>query len=87
MGGLAMQRVHEQRLVCLDNAASTQTPQCVLDRMDRYYTEENANIHRGVHVSASARPTRTTARAKESVDSSMLQTGARSSSFAGPLKR
>jgi cysteine desulfurase/selenocysteine lyase len=44
------QRVHGKPLVYLDNAATTQKPQAVLDRVTRYYTEENANIHRGVHV-------------------------------------
>ena len=33
----------------LDNAASAQKPQCVLDRITEYYTKENANIHRGIH--------------------------------------
>ncbi len=38
------------KLLCyLDNAASTQKPQAVLDRLQTYYTSENANIHRGVH--------------------------------------
>jgi len=36
-------------LVYLDNAATTQKPQQVLDRLTRYYSEENANVHRGVH--------------------------------------
>jgi cysteine desulfurase / selenocysteine lyase len=44
------QRVHGRPLVYLDNAATTQKPQVVLDRILRYYLEENANIHRGVHV-------------------------------------
>jgi cysteine desulfurase / selenocysteine lyase len=42
-------RVHGHPLVYLDNAATTQKPQCVIDRLVRYYREENANIHRGVH--------------------------------------
>ena len=33
----------------LDNAATTQKPQVVLDRVARYYAAENANVHRGVH--------------------------------------
>ncbi|HXZ81807.1 MAG TPA: cysteine desulfurase [Terriglobales bacterium] len=37
-------------LVYLDNAATTQKPQVVIDALVRYYTEENANIHRGVHT-------------------------------------
>src|SRR3954453_20809732 len=36
-------------LVYLDNAATTQKPAAVIDRIVRYYTEENANVHRGVH--------------------------------------
>jgi cysteine desulfurase/selenocysteine lyase len=36
-------------LVYLDNAATTQKPQAVIDRIARYYTHENANIHRGVY--------------------------------------
>ncbi len=42
-------QVHGRPLVYLDNAATTQTPISVLDAMDRYYRESNANIHRGVH--------------------------------------
>src|SRR5688572_24264491 len=38
-----------KRLVYLDNAATTQKPQQVIDRIVRYYTEENSNVHRGVH--------------------------------------
>ena len=43
-------RVHGKPLVYLDNAATTQKPQAVIDRLVRYYREENANIHRGVHA-------------------------------------
>ena len=43
------QTVYGRPLVYLDNAATTQKPQAVIDRLVRYYTEENANIHRGVH--------------------------------------
>jgi len=39
----------ETTLVYLDNAATTQKPQVVIDATSRYYAEENANIHRGVH--------------------------------------
>lgn len=41
--------VHGKPLVYLDNAATTQKPQVVIDTLTRYYTAENANIHRGVH--------------------------------------
>jgi cysteine desulfurase/selenocysteine lyase len=43
-------RVHGKPLVYLDNAATTQKPDVVVDRLVRYYREENANIHRGVHA-------------------------------------
>jgi len=36
-------------LVYLDNAATTQKPQVVLDALNNYYTDINANVHRGVH--------------------------------------
>ena len=39
-----------QRVVYLDNAATSQKPRAVIDAMRRYYEEENANVHRGVHV-------------------------------------
>lgn len=42
-------KVHGKPLVYLDNAATSQKPQAVLDALDQYYRAENANIHRGVH--------------------------------------
>ena len=42
--------VNGKPLVYLDNAASTQKPQAVIDAITRYYAHENANIHRGVHL-------------------------------------
>jgi cysteine desulfurase/selenocysteine lyase len=42
-------RVNGKPLVYLDNAATTQKPRAVIDALTRYYTTENANIHRGVH--------------------------------------
>jgi len=44
------QKVHGKPLVYLDNGATTQKPQAVIDAMVRGYAEENANIHRGVHL-------------------------------------
>jgi cysteine desulfurase/selenocysteine lyase len=44
------QRIHGKPLVYLDNAATTQKPQSVIDAMVRSYAEDNANIHRGVHL-------------------------------------
>ena len=38
-----------KKLVYLDNAATTQKPQAVIDRLVTYYSEENSNVHRGVH--------------------------------------
>jgi cysteine desulfurase/selenocysteine lyase len=40
---------HGHRLVYLDNGATTQKPQSVIDAVKRYYESENANIHRGVY--------------------------------------
>ena len=48
---LAMQ-VYGKPLVYLDNAASAQKPQAVLDRMYKAYTQEYANVHRGLHYLA-----------------------------------
>jgi len=42
--------VHGKPLVYLDNAATAQRPQRVLDAVQEYYTRFNANIHRGVHT-------------------------------------
>jgi cysteine desulfurase / selenocysteine lyase len=42
-------RVRGKRLVYLDNAATSQKPQAVIDAVTRFYRAENANIHRGVH--------------------------------------
>ncbi|CAB1370959.1 cysteine desulfurase [Denitratisoma oestradiolicum] len=42
-------RVHDLPLVYLDNAATSQKPRCVIDCETRYYSEYNANIHRGIH--------------------------------------
>src|SRR6266496_6552226 len=44
------QTIQGKPLVYLDNAATTQKPQAVIDAIVRYYTAENANIHRGVHT-------------------------------------
>lgn len=46
------EKIHGKPLVYLDNAATTQKPQIVIDRVARYYERENANIHRGVHLLA-----------------------------------
>ncbi len=43
------QQVHGKPLVYLDNAATSQKPQAVLDAQDAYYRHDNANVHRGIH--------------------------------------
>jgi len=43
-------KVHGKPLVYLDNAATSQTPQIVIDTIVDYYSNYNANIHRGVHT-------------------------------------
>jgi len=42
-------KVHSKPLCYLDNAATTQKPKAVIDKLVEYYTSMNANIHRGVH--------------------------------------
>lgn len=44
------QVVNDEPLVYLDNAATTQKPQQVLDVLEDYYQTDNANVHRGVHT-------------------------------------
>jgi cysteine desulfurase/selenocysteine lyase len=51
-------RVHDKPLVYLDNAATAQTPQCVMDAVDEFYGQERANIHRGIHYLSDAATTR-----------------------------
>jgi cysteine desulfurase/selenocysteine lyase len=43
------QKVHGKPLVYLDNSATTQKPQPVLDALHRYYSMDNANVHRATH--------------------------------------
>lgn len=42
-------QVHNKPFAYFDNAATTQKPDSVIDRMDKVYRETNSNIHRGVH--------------------------------------
>lgn len=44
------QTLYGKPLVYLDNAATTQKPQCVIDTVRHYYEQDNSNIHRGVHT-------------------------------------
>ncbi|MFD2729648.1 cysteine desulfurase [Enterococcus camelliae] len=60
------QQVNDEPLVYLDNAATTQKPQAVLDALNDYYHKDNANVHRGVHTLAE-RATHTYEAAREKV--------------------
>ncbi|AOF49565.1 cysteine desulfurase [Tetragenococcus halophilus] len=46
------QKVNDEPLVYLDNAATTQKPKAVLQTIEDYYYKANANVHRGVHTLA-----------------------------------
>jgi cysteine desulfurase/selenocysteine lyase len=60
------QQVNGRPLVWLDNGATTQKPQAVIDRLTRFYTFENSNIHRAAHTLA-ARSTDAYESAREKV--------------------
>ncbi|MBP2097975.1 cysteine desulfurase [Enterococcus rivorum] len=49
---ILFQEVNDEPLVYLDNAATTQKPKAVLDKLTYYYENDNANVHRGVHTLA-----------------------------------
>ena len=44
------QKINGKNLVYLDSAATTQKPNEVIDSLNKYYKENNSNIHRGVHT-------------------------------------
>src|SRR5947209_8571471 len=44
------QKIHGKPLVYLDNAATTQKPQAVIDTLSHFYATDNSNVHRGVHL-------------------------------------
>src|SRR6202451_300644 len=46
---ILQERVHGKPLIWLDNAATTQKPQSVIDRLSHFYSHENSNIHRAAH--------------------------------------
>src|SRR3990167_9198751 len=43
------QKIYGKPLVYLDNAATSQAPQSVIDAMNRFYLEYRSNVHRGVY--------------------------------------
>ena len=47
---LLQKEINGRKIVYLDNAATTQKPQCVIDTINEVYTGYNANVHRGVHA-------------------------------------
>ncbi len=63
---LLSQKVHGHPIVYFDNGATTQKPRQVIETVNRYYQEENASIHRGVHF-LSERSTETYEKAREKV--------------------
>jgi cysteine desulfurase/selenocysteine lyase len=63
---ILQEQVNGRPLVWLDNAATTQKPQSVIDRLTHFYTHENSNIHRAAHALA-ARATDAYEAAREKV--------------------
>ncbi len=49
---ILQEQVHGKPLIWLDNAATTQKPRAVMDRLALFYAHENSNIHRGAHALA-----------------------------------
>jgi cysteine desulfurase/selenocysteine lyase len=49
---ILQERVHGRQLIWLDNAATTQKPNAVIDRLSYFYLHENSNIHRAAHTLA-----------------------------------
>ncbi len=63
---ILQERVHGRPLIWLDNAATTQKPNAVIDRLSEFYRHENSNIHRAAHTLA-ARATDAYESAREKV--------------------
>ncbi len=47
---ILQQQIRNKPLVYLDNAATTQKPNCVIDCISDFYRQDYANVHRGVHT-------------------------------------
>jgi cysteine desulfurase / selenocysteine lyase len=60
------EKVDGKDLIWLDNAATTQKPKCVIDRLTYFYEHENSNVHRGAHTMA-ARATDAYEEAREKI--------------------
>ena len=63
---ILFQEVNDELLIYLDNAATTQKPKQVIEAIEKYYTHDNANVHRGVHT-LSERATRQYEEAREGI--------------------
>lgn len=63
---ILQERVNGRQIVWFDNAATTQKPQAVIDRLAHFYAHENSNIHRAAHALA-ARSTDAYEKARETV--------------------
>lgn len=63
---ILQEKVNGQPLIWLDNGATTQRPQQVIDRLSYYYAHENSNVHRGAHTLA-ARSTDAYEKARQTV--------------------
>jgi cysteine desulfurase/selenocysteine lyase len=63
---ILQEKINGRPLIWLDNAATTQKPQVVIDRLSEFYEHENSNIHRGAHALA-ARATDAYEAAREKV--------------------
>lgn len=49
---ILQEQINGNRLIWLDNGATTQRPKAVIDRLKYYYEHENSNVHRGAHTLA-----------------------------------
>lgn len=63
---ILLERPKGKQLIWLDNAATTQKPVCVIQRLEHFYRHENSNVHRGAHTLA-ARATDAFEEARETV--------------------
>jgi cysteine desulfurase/selenocysteine lyase len=73
---ILQERVNGRPLIWFDNAATTQKPQAVIDRLDHFYAHENSNIHRAAHELA-ARATDAYEAAREKVRRLLNASGTR----------
>jgi cysteine desulfurase/selenocysteine lyase len=63
---ILQEKVHGKPLIYLDNAATSQKPRAVIDALVHYYSHDNANVHRAVHL-LSTRATQACERTREKV--------------------